>query len=103
MLGGLAVSQVGLDHILSARLQFHLTRVLVHVTVAATNGTVPLRSHAVVRTRLCRIATPAIMGQLHPFLAVFHHEIAEIDVGPPVISTNHVWLLVAMVIAVGQT
>ena len=103
MLRGLTVSQVGLDHILSARLQFHLTRVLVHVTIAPANGSVSLGSYTVFRTRLCPIATPAIMGQLHPFLAVFHHEIAEIDVGSPVISTNHVWLLVAMVIAVGQT
>ena len=103
VLGGLAMSQISLNHILSARLEFHLTRVLVHVTITATNGSISLCSHTIVRTRLGSIATTAIMGQLHPFLTIFHHEIAEIDVGSAIISTDHVWLLVTMMLAVGQT
>ena len=43
---------VSADDVLATRETRHLTRVFVHVAVAAAHGPVPLRAHAAARTRL---------------------------------------------------
>ena len=108
MFGCLTVPEVRPHHTLAARASLHLARVAVHVAVAPAHGPVPLGRDAVAGAvlggRLLRgVGAAAVVGELHALLAVLDHEVAEVDVGPPVVATHHVWRLVAVVLAVGQT
>ena len=106
MFSCLAMSQICSHHILTTCLLSHLTRVIIHVTVTATDGSISLSSNTRVWTRftwLSWVATAAIVRQFHTLHTVLDHEIAEVDVGSAVIATDHVRRLVTMVITVGQT
>ena len=107
MFGCLTVPEVRPHHTLAARASFHLARVAVHVAVAAAHGPVPLGpgagGGAAGGRVLGAVGAAAVVGELHPLAAVLDHEVAEVDVGPPVVAAHHVWRLVAVVLAVGQT
>ena len=108
VLGCLAVCKVCPDHALAAGASLHLAGVAVHITIAAAHGPIPLRRDAVAGAvlgdgLLRGVGAAAVVGELHPLLAVLDHEVAEVDVGPPVIAAHQVWRLVAVMIAVCQT
>ena len=102
MFGCLAVAGVGLHHPLATGSLSHQAGVGVDIAVTPTHRTVPLGSLAAGRTRLRPVTAGPVVRELHPLQTVLHHEVAVVDVGPPVSPAHHVGLLVTVVLTVGQ-
>ena len=103
MFGCLAVAGVGLHHPLATGSLSHQTGVGVDIAVTPTHRAVPLGSLAAGRTRLRPVTAGPVVRELHPLQTVLHHEVAVVDVGPPVGAADHVGVLVTVVLTIGQT
>ena len=79
-----------------------MTRVFIHVPIRPAHRTIPLCPDTILGAGYGAVGTSSVVRQLNPLLAVLHHEVAVVDVGPPVGPAHHVGGLVAVVLASGQ-